>query len=472
MIFAASALFLASCTSAIELTLEPDSNEAKRVEYSFTVGADTKAAISDVGAFSWTAGDKVAVWDAQSGTFDEFTVQQSGASSTITGTGLADANYTKAYYPASVATAGENSIVWPDSYESAAVAAKSFPMMALNDNGTLNFKHLGALLKVTITDLPSNVSALVFTATNKGVSGELAVDGTDADHPFCAVGNSSSSIVIANADAETDEDDTIFYLPLPTGKLTGGFSIDFKLGTKTVGTKATTKNFDIARATVVPMNAFTPTFNWPNNESAFDYGYDRGDTHTASLLTKTEREALGVVSDQNTPTSQPFAALDGVTYYPNLTFKGDKFQTGNTPGPNAWLDGYTNIVPQNRCISFQVNRPGVLDYFISTYYVAGTSTTNVDRGFSYKLVLMKTVGGVTTAEVIYDYTPSNNLDDGEIDVSRQPYNHPECYHSFVITTEHLLGIDDAATLYFHHYQKKGSNVMVYHFPLKWTPSVD
>ena len=85
---------------------------------------------------------------------------------------------------------------------------------------------------------------------------------------------------------------------------------------------------------------------------------------------------------------------------------------------------------------------------------------------------MKTVGGVTTAEVIYDYTPSNNLDDGEIDITRQPYNHPECYHSFEITTEHLLGIDDAATLYLHHYQKKKMNVMVYHFPLKWTPSVD
>ena len=463
MIFAASALFLAGCTSAIELTLEPDSNEAKRVEYSFTVGADTKAAISDAGAFSWTAGDKVAVWDAQNGTFDEFTVQQSGASSTITGTGLADANYTKAYYPASVATAGEDSIVWPDSYESAAVAAKSFPMMAVNDNGTLTFKHLGALLKVTITDLPSNVSSLVFTATNKGVSGTLAVDATDTEHPFCAVGSSSSSIVIANADAETDEDDTIFYLPLPTGELDGGFSIDFKLGTKTVGTKATTKAFAIARATVVPMKAFTPTFNWPNTTDAFDYGVEKGASHKASYAGCT------IANGTNTPTEEPYTVLDGVTYYPNLTYSTTYFKTGAKPGPESWTnqEEYGKVIPAHRCFSWKVNRPGKFDYVCCLW--------TTDRLVKYKVALLKTVNGVTSAKTIIDYNPAEDPDCSVylFDSSNTtPVNTPGCHHEFEVTTEDLLGIDEAATLFFYGYNSSKLNITIYHYPITWTPSVD
>ena len=182
LIFAASALLLAACNGNKDLAPEQIGGEANLVEYSFKVGAETKAAISDAGVFSWAAGDEIAVWDAQNNKFDKFTADSDGASTTISGLGAPDADYTKAFYPYAAA-ASETSVAWPDSYASAADAAKGFPMMALNESGTLNFKHLGALLKISINDLPAGVTSLVFNGV--GVSGTLPVDETDPAAPFC-----------------------------------------------------------------------------------------------------------------------------------------------------------------------------------------------------------------------------------------------------------------------------------------------
>ena len=472
-ILAISVFLLAGCARENEFAPRQITDEANRVEYNFTVEIDTKASISDAGVFSWTAGDKVAVWDSQNNTFDEFVAQQDGANTTITGTGLSNANYTKAYYPSTVATAGENSIVWPDSYASAAVAAKSFPMMAVNDNGTLSFKHLGALLKLTIEDLPSNVSSLVFTAANKGVSGTLAVDATDAEHPFCAVGNTSSSITVSTDDATSTAEGTVFYLPLPTGTLTGGFSIDFKLGTKVVGTKSTTNDVSLVRAKVKPMTAFTPTFNWPNNTDAFDYGYNKGETRTATYLTATDRAEANVTSTR-IPTGES-RLLDGVTYYAGLKFDGNRWTSQQVSMPSSF-SGESNLVPQDNCFSWKVNRPGTVSYFCCVY-----NSNFLQREVQYSLVLVKTVNGVTTAEVLKTIKPNpENIMyayDGtnKVNNSTWPSNigNPDYTIVFEVNSEDLIGIDAAATLYLYHHTKASlGTAQVYHCPIKWTPSVD
>lgn len=466
LIFAASALLLAACDGNKDLAPEQITGETNLVEYSFKVGAETKAAISDDGTFSWAEGDEIAVWDAQNNKFDKFTADAAGASTTITGMGAADANYTTAYYPYAVASdaAGENSIVWPASYESAAAAAKGFPMMAVNNEGSLAFKHLGALLKVSIKDLPAGVTALAFNA-NVGVSGTLAVDATNPDEPFCAPGSSASSITLPTAGTAGD---AVFYLPLPAGTLTDGFSIDFKItsaNNKVVGSKATTSSIAIPRAKVVPMKEFTPTFNWPKNSDAFDYGVANGSSKKASYPSKTEREAVGVVNNQNVPSTEPYAVLNGVTYYPALKFSGDRMETGSKPGPEVWLntDEYGKVIPQNRCFSWKVNRPGKFSYPCVVY------SNKSARPVSYKLAILKTVDGVTSASAIIDFTPDVESVHERSTEGGTPKS--ECYQEFEVTEEDLLGIDDAATLYFYGYTKGKTNQIFYHYPFTWFPAV-
>lgn len=483
LIFAVTALILVGCAKEINQVPEQPADQTGRVEYRFTAAVDTKATISD--GFAWAQGDKIALWDAQNSTFDEFAAETGGATTTFTGTGAADADYTKAYYPFSAVSnaSGENAVVWPASYTSADAAAKSFPMMAVNNNGALNFKHLGALLKLTIADLPSSVTSLVFNASSKGVSGTLAVDATDASAPFCAVGNSPSSITIPTDGAITSQDGTVFYLPLPTGTLTGGFHIDFRItstNNKVVGTKTTTNNITLTRASLKPMKPFTPDFNWPGDTDAFDYGVALNSSKTATYPA-TERKTTelvavygegGFVSGKklkNTEGYLPSITLDKITYCAynyTLTFNGNRFETSASPGPGAWVNesGFGGkIIPNDLCFFWKVNRPGKFSYPCVVF------SNKTARPVSYQLAILKTVDGITSATTLIDFTPDTDSVHEKNTEGGTPKT--ECYHEFEVTTENLLGIDDAATLYFYGYTKNKTNQTFWHFPIKWTPSV-
>ena len=210
---------------------------------------------------------------------------------------------------------------------------------------------------------------------------------------------------------------------------------------------------------------------WPTDPTAFDYGYTKGVSHEATYPAE-ERNAYNPVIKSNFKLGSSSGiyqcTLDRVTYYYVLTFNSNRWTTGGVTGPNEWKDmegeAYDNIVPQNRCFSWKVNRPGKFKYFLCV-----NSQTDIDRAVSYRVVLLKTVSGVTTAEVLIDYTPDPSTQ--AIDMTRQPWNHPECYVEFEVPKEKLLGIDEAATLYFYHYSKgnKG-NIIANHFPIIWTPT--
>ena len=212
---------------------------------------------------------------------------------------------------------------------------------------------------------------------------------------------------------------------------------------------------------------------WPTDPNAFDYGYTKGVTHTATYP-KAERESYDPVIAggtvlKNQEGYHPTCTLDKVTYYYVLTFNSNRWTTGNVTGPNEWLDmegeEYDNIVPQNRCFSWKVNRPGKFKYFLCV----GTQT-HIDRGVYYRVVLVKTISGNTTAEILIDYDPYTDLENHPFDITRQPHNHPESYVEFEVPKEALLGIDEAATLYMYAYTKGKDNIQVHHFPIQWTPT--
>lgn len=225
---------------------------------------------------------------------------------------------------------------------------------------------------------------------------------------------------------------------------------------------------------------------WPTDPTAFDYGYDKGVTHDAKYPAAERQtdeikayaaypdgiKGGSVIKDDVDGGFMPRVTLDRVTYYGPLTFNSNRWTTGNAAGPDVWMDfeedQFDKMVPQNRCFSWKINRPGKFKYFLCVQ-----SQTHIDRGVTYRLVLVKTVSGNTTAEVLVNYvaTDPENLAKVPIDLTRQPAAHPESYMEFEVPKDALLGIDEAATLYFYAFNHtKAGSIQVHHFPIKWTPT--
>ena len=257
---AIAALAFAAC--ARELAPETESNLPKvKVSIKAILEQEdvTKAEINmSNGTASWEAGDQIAV-HTKNGKLATLEAESAGTSVTFSGTVDAGDDIEDgaiAYYPASIAIEGDDAKVnMPASYASAAAAAKGFPMRGVLTGDAVEFKHIGGLMKVSVNDVPSEVTSLVFTAASVAVSGELDVDATA---PKCVVGSASSSITITSAAADRAAGTAVFYIPLPTGVLTGGFSLALKNGSNDVYVKTSTNALEITRAKLFKMKAFAP----------------------------------------------------------------------------------------------------------------------------------------------------------------------------------------------------------------------
>ena len=259
---AIAALAFAAC--ARELAPEAESNLPKvKVSIKAILEQEdvTKAEINmSNGTASWESGDQIAV-HTKNGKLATLEAESAGTSVTFSGTVDAGDDIEDgaiAYYPAAIAIEGAaniDKISLPASYASPALSAKGFPMRGVLTGDAVEFKHIGGLMKVSVNDVPSEVTSLVFTAASVAVSGELDVDATA---PKCVVGSASSSITISSAAADRAAGTAVFYIPLPTGVLAGGFSLALKNGSDDVYVKTSTNALEITRAKLFKMKTFAP----------------------------------------------------------------------------------------------------------------------------------------------------------------------------------------------------------------------
>lgn len=133
--------------------------------------ADTKAAVSDAGVFSWTLGDVINVALEKSGSgyiYREFTCTNDATGEfTYEGAGIIPEGYNPrgAYYPASyTGTPSSQTFASPEA------AAKGFQMEATVSAGKLKFSHENAMMKVTINNVPSFAKQIVVGGTTINVS--------------------------------------------------------------------------------------------------------------------------------------------------------------------------------------------------------------------------------------------------------------------------------------------------------------
>lgn len=265
LVYAIAALSLVACAQEMVPEKEPENNEViEKVKVSFKASLSqeslSKADINMTdGTGSWEIDDEIAI-HTKNGALAILKAESDGAAVTFSGfidSGDAILDGAVAYYPASIAVEGYGSKVnLPTSYASAAAAAKSFPLRGVIDGDEVEFKHIGSLMKISINNVPSSVTTIEFTAPNKAVTGDFSIDGT----PECITIGSlegSTTVSIASSAAERTSSTSEFYLPMPTGTLSG-FSIVLKKGSSELYTKSTANSVTLTRASLSKMKAFTP----------------------------------------------------------------------------------------------------------------------------------------------------------------------------------------------------------------------
>lgn len=226
ILIAGIAIALAACTKN---ELRDDSATSEPVSWPSVitvatepvVDSETKSVIASDGTFKWFAGTGETAEKLGINTDAGFKVYTCTDAATGTFGGVLEGATpsTVAVYPAgqySLSTK-ELTVKMPASYEYVATLAKT-PMIAQISGSidNLAFKHIAALLKVSVKNVPPTATQLVLE-TDENIEGEFVIsDCTVADAAITNAGGSGKSVTVnfAAAGTFTDMD---FFIPIPTG---------------------------------------------------------------------------------------------------------------------------------------------------------------------------------------------------------------------------------------------------------------
>ena len=210
-----------------------------------SIETPSRVAFSDEGAFSWQAGDAVAV--STNAGFKTFTLKEGAGASVAAFDGdLAGVtSATVAVYPASIAKADATvtlpaEYAWAEGQTNAAMYCDAVDLTKVN-----NFKHLGGIIKVSFAEIPAEADAMVLKAEAK-ITGDFAI----ADGKIAAgVGTDEVKVTFT-----AGSNPAAFYIPVPTGEYK--FAVELQAAGVTIekSVKATSKAIKIDRKALVLMD--------------------------------------------------------------------------------------------------------------------------------------------------------------------------------------------------------------------------
>lgn len=225
--FAAGLMSLAASCAKEENAVENGVNEPAVTILASLEDDGTKVTVNNTtGKVEWAAGDKIAVY---AGSYVESDgLAAAGNPGSFTFASLTDANRANfAIYPASAAVAGsvtasDLKVQYPATYALTDLNSEAAApvMIAANAPATnLAFKHVGALLRITVNDVPKGVDELrvIF---DKDVTGEFSVTGASTATPSVAVAAATSkNVVTFTFSALATMQNIVLSIPVPSGDL-------------------------------------------------------------------------------------------------------------------------------------------------------------------------------------------------------------------------------------------------------------
>ena len=222
---------------------------------------DTRTAVTDEGAFTWSAGDQV--W------LHTTTGSITGTLSSGAGTSSAQFSYGayfgemtgKAVYPynSGHSISGDVlNVVMPASYElGSSLDNTNAAMYGVNVGGTLKFNHLAGVMRFKFNNVPAGVNKFTITLDKK-INGTFSADLT-AEYPVIessSTSTASEKTIALTFNALSKTSDISLYVPLPLGTYT-----TLELGLyddgQSVWTYSNTVTNTISRKTLKLMPAVT-----------------------------------------------------------------------------------------------------------------------------------------------------------------------------------------------------------------------
>jgi len=185
--------------------------------------ADTKAAVSDALAFTWSAGDKIAVHTDNETYFTSDGLVSGGSASADFTVSYSGTRNGFAVYPAACAKTWDGSnltLSLPASYTLSEVSGEvsPLPMIAQDGGADLSFKHVASLLRLTVKDIPADATGLVIEFVGHKVNGEFTIAspaaGTSTISTSTSYSTGEDKIAITGIGTETE---VTVNIPLPVG---------------------------------------------------------------------------------------------------------------------------------------------------------------------------------------------------------------------------------------------------------------
>ncbi len=251
----------------------------------------TRAEMSDSGVTTWDTGDAIAVWDNVSGEYKTFTNRgDGGAEVTFSFTGEEGVNYdfTRAVYPVTIAT-DYDGLALPSSYGlDDASSARTIPLVGTVRDNEIAFKHLAAMLRVTVEGIPSAASILTVSSPEVSLCGDFTLSGNGIDDgkteasgegmtegdasPVTKAGGQGEGVEIRAAEGSEavsidisgrDAGEVKLYVPIPVGAY--NYTLTLKdSGGESLWTKSTTSAKEIERAGFYLMKTVGATLSGGN----------------------------------------------------------------------------------------------------------------------------------------------------------------------------------------------------------------
>lgn len=227
---AAIALTVSGCSQEEGLT---GNSTKKNNAIVATFGGDdasTRTTVNTNNKIVWTANDAFSLFYTQNGIVgsDKFTLregEENKIASIFDGNTTDGVSYTYAAYPKqdgnNLSLDADNvvSLTLPTSMEY--TANSNGPMFAKVTNQSnlseLSFKHLAALIRVTVGNIPTSATTFTLTA-DKNIAGTCTADLDDAE-PLLAVkddSNAGKSVTVTFTNA-IEGSKKVFYIPIPAG---------------------------------------------------------------------------------------------------------------------------------------------------------------------------------------------------------------------------------------------------------------
>lgn len=305
MLSLAAVVLLAACAKEAQPNDATTPADENLVTYTFTAANPneaTRSTLTNAGVFTWQEGDKIAIHDntSASNVVFEVTAVDGEGNATITADAAPGAVWTNAIYPAARAKVSGNYIDFSNPGN-----APAGPVLVSKVAGQdLSFKYAGAVVNITLNDIPDTPTSLTLTANAGTPFAEYPLTW-DGENPVLGTGTSATSFITVPYAGNGN----VTSIPVPHHNFASGFTItvDNAAG-RHLFVKSTTKAKDLTSKILLPMDAINyeapsayylkTVANKTDFWSAADVPFIKTGTDTYKLVVNADRMSDYYVYDE------------------------------------------------------------------------------------------------------------------------------------------------------------------------------